>query len=216
VNGARDFLPTTASADEGMTDETERVTRILRDSPPGDRGAMDRVFPLVYDELRRLAHAQLVRQPSSETMSATVLIHEAYLRLVDQEQAQFADRVHFYAYAARVMRTILVDYARSRGAKKRGGDWQAVELDARHLSIDSQADLVLTVDEALTRLAAIDERLARVVECRFFGGMTEPETADLLGVTERTIRRDWIKARTWLHLELSDNHSSAGDPPIPE
>ncbi len=193
-----------------MTDDRDRVTRILRESPPGDRQALDRIFPIVYDELRRLAHAQLAGQPSGRTMSTTVLIHEAYLRLVDQTQARFEDRVHFYAYAARVMRTILVDYARSRGAQKRGGGLQFVEFDARDLPIESQADLVVAVDEALTRLADADQRLAQVVECRFFGGMTEAETAGLLGVTERTIRRDWIKARTWLHAELSDGPRPAG------
>ncbi len=193
-----------------MTDDRDRVTRILRESPPGDRQALDRIFPIVYDELRRLAHAQLAGQPSGRTMSTTVLIHEAYLRLVDQTQARFEDRVHFYAYAARVMRTILVDYARSRGAQKRGGGLQFVEFDARDLPIESQADLVVAVDEALTRLADADQRLAQVVECRFFGGMTEAETAGLLGVSERTIRRDWIKARTWLHAELSDGPRPAG------
>ncbi len=193
-----------------MTDDRDRVTRILRESPPGDRQALDRIFPIVYDELRRLAHAQLAGHPSGRTMSTTVLIHEAYLRLVDQTQARFEDRVHFYAYAARVMRTILVDYARSRGAQKRGGGLQFVEFDARDLPIESQADLVVAVDEALTRLADADQRLAQVVECRFFGGMTEAETAGLLGVTERTIRRDWIKARTWLHAELSDGPRPAG------
>ncbi len=193
-----------------MTDDRDRVTRILRESPPGDRQALDRIFPIVYDELRRLAHAQLAGHPSGRTMSTTVLIHEAYLRLVDQTQARFEDRVHFYAYAARVMRTILVDYARSRGAQKRGGGLQFVEFDARDLPIESQADLVVAVDVALTRLADADQRLAQVVECRFFGGMTEAETAGLLGVTERTIRRDWIKARTWLHAELSDGPRPAG------
>lgn len=195
-----------------MDDSGDRISRILRASPPGDRDAMDRVFALVYDELRRLAHSQLAVRSPGETISTTVLIHEAYLRLVDQDHARFSDRSHFYAYAARVMRTILVDYARSRGAKKRGGGWQAVELDGRDLPIHTQADLVVAVDEALTRLSAVDDRLGRVVECRFFGGMTEPETAEVLGVTERTIRRDWLKARTWLHAELSDGKGAASDP----
>jgi RNA polymerase sigma factor (TIGR02999 family) len=187
-----------------MPDDTDRISRMLRDSPPGDRAALDQIFALVYDELRTLAHGQLSRQPAGDTISTTVLIHEAYLRLVDQDRAHFPDRVHFYAYAARVMRTILVDYARSRGARKRGGDWKLVELDGRNLPVHTQADLVVAVDEALTRLSALDERLARVVECRFFGGMTETETAEVIGVGYRTIRRDWLKARTWLHAELSD------------
>ena len=191
-----------------MTSDSDDVSRILRDSPPADREALDRVVSLVYDELRRLAHAQLARQPAGHTISTTVLIHEAYLKLADQTGARFPDRVHFYAYAARVMRTILVDHARSRGAGKRGGGMQAVALEGRDLPIHTQADLVVGIDEALTRLARIDARLARVVECRFFGGMTDGETAAALGVTDRTVRRDWIKARTWLHAELAD----AGDP----
>lgn len=181
------------------------VSRILRESPPGDRRALDLVFSVVYDELRRLAHANLASQPRGQTIRTTVLIHEAYLKLADQTGAHFPSRSHFFAYAARVMRNILVDHARSRGAGKRGGGMQAVTLDERDLPIQTQADLVVGIDEALTRLGALDERLARVVECRFFGGMTENETAAVLGVTERTVRRDWIKARTWLHAELSDS-----------
>jgi RNA polymerase sigma factor (TIGR02999 family) len=196
-----------------MTDDSERVSRILRESPPGDRRALDRVFSLVYEELRRLAHAQLVRGPAGDTISTTVLIHEAWMRLADQTGARFPDRVHFYAYAARVMRTILVDHARTRGAQKRGGGWKAVDLSRGELAIDTQADLVVAVDEALTRLTALDERVGRVVECRFFGGMTEIETAEILGVTERTVRRDWLKARTWLHAELADGKQSPGDRP---
>ncbi|MEZ5318536.1 MAG: ECF-type sigma factor [Vicinamibacterales bacterium] len=178
------------------------VTRILQRSAAGDRAALDEIFPLVYQELRRLARRQLAGQPAGRTLTTTVLIHEAYLRLVDQREARFEDRAHFYAYAARVMRTVLVDAARARGARKRGGDRTPVELDERHLSVDAQADLILAVDQALGRLAAEDERLARLVECRFFGGMTDEDVAQALGVTDRTVRRDWIKARTWLFAQL--------------
>jgi RNA polymerase sigma factor (TIGR02999 family) len=181
-----------------------QVTEILRQSAAGDRQSLDRIFPLVYHELRRLARRQLAGQPAGRTLTTTVLIHEAYLRLVDQRDARFEDRAHFYAYASRVMRTVLVDAARARAARKRGGDWVPVAFDERDLPVDVQADLVLAVDQALTRLAADDERLARLVECRFFGGMTDEDVAKALGVTDRTIRRDWIKARTWLHAQLAD------------
>jgi RNA polymerase sigma factor (TIGR02999 family) len=184
------------------------VTQILQRSAAGDRDALNEIFPLVYQELRRLARRQLAGQPAGRTLTTTVLIHEAYLRLVDQRAARFEDRAHFYAYAARVMRTVLVDAARARSARKRGGDWTPVELDERHLSVDAQADLILAVDQALGRLAAEDGRLARLVECRFFGGMTDEDVAQALGVTDRTVRREWLKARTWLHAQL-------GEPPAP-
>ncbi len=185
------------------------LTGILRERDSGDERVLDRVFPLVYEELRKLAHAQLHGQGEGRTLSTTALVHEAYLRLVDQTRATFKDRLHFYGYAARVMRSVLVDYARARGARKRGGGWKAVELEAVDLPIQAQADLMVAIDEALDRLARLDERLARVVECRFFGGLTEAETASLLGVTERTVRRDWIKARTWLHASLAEEEPAA-------
>lgn len=199
------------SADRPMsTDDIPtpgEVTLILRQAADGHRQSLDRIFPLVYDELRGLARRQLAGQPAGRTLTTTVLIHEAYLRLVDQKHARFEDRAHFYAYASRVMRTVLVDAARARSARKRGGDQTPVALDERHLPVDAQADLVLAVDQALTRLAADDERLARLVECRFFGGMTDEDVAQALGVTDRTVRRDWIKARTWLHAQLGERRA---------
>ena len=188
------------------SEEERRITEILRSGADGGN-PIDRVFPVVHDELRRIAHAQLAGGRGRPTMSTTVLIHEAYLRLVDQDRVDFADRAHFFAYASRVMRTILVDYARSRGAIKRGGRWRAVPLDGQPLPIETQVELVLAVDEALERLAGLEPRLARLVECRFFGGMQDEETAAALGVSARTVRRDWLKARTWLHQELSEDGS---------
>jgi RNA polymerase sigma factor (TIGR02999 family) len=185
-----------------------QITEILQRSAAGDRNALDQIFPLVYQQLRRLARRQLAGQPAGRTLTTTVLIHEAYLRLVDQRQARFEDRAHFYAYAARVMRTVLVDAARARSAEKRGGDWTPVELDERDLPVDAQADLVLAIDQALGRLAQEDERLARLVECRFFGGMSDEDVAQALGVSDRTIRREWLKARTWLHSQLSQPPAS--------
>ena len=184
--------------------DTGSVTAILRSARNGHRDAMDQLFPVVYGELRRMAHRQLSSQPPGRTLSTTVLIHEAYLRLVDQQGAQFEDRAHFLGYASRVMRTVLVDYARARSTAKRGGKMRPVPLDAVNLSVSEQVDLVLSVDEALTRLAALDERQAQIVECRFFGGMSEAETGEVLAISERTVRRDWTKARAWLEVELGD------------
>jgi RNA polymerase sigma factor (TIGR02999 family) len=183
------------------------VTEILRRASAGDRAALDQVFPLVYEQLRRLARSKLSGQPSGRALSTTVLIHEVYLRLVDQTQARFEDRARFYAYAATVMRTVLVDEARARGAGKRGGGWTPVELDERDLPVESQADLVLAIHEALSQLATENARLAQLVECRFFGGMTDEDVAQALGVTDRTVRRDWLKARTWLHARLASQTS---------
>jgi RNA polymerase sigma factor (TIGR02999 family) len=179
------------------------VTEILRRASAGDRSALDQVFPLVYEQLRRLARGKLAGQRPGRAVTTTVLIHEVYLRLVDQTHARFEDRARFYAYASTVMRTVLVDEARARGAGKRGGGWTPVELDERELPVDAQADLLLAVHEALSQLAIEDARLAQVVECRFFGGMTDEDVAQALGVTDRTVRRDWLKARTWLHARLA-------------
>jgi RNA polymerase sigma factor (TIGR02999 family) len=180
------------------------ITEILRRAAAGDRGALEQVFPLVYQQLRRLARARLAGQPAGRTLTTTVLIHEVYLRLVDQRQARFDDRARFYAYAASVMRAVLVDEARARHAGKRGGGRAPVELDERDLPVDAQAELVLAVHEALAQLSAEDPRLAQLVECRFFGGMSDDDVAQALGVTDRTVRRDWVKARTWLHSRLAD------------
>jgi RNA polymerase sigma factor (TIGR02999 family) len=188
--------------------DTGRITEILRRASAGDRDALDQVFPLVYDHLRRLARGKLVGQPPGRTLTTTVLIHEVYLRLVDQRHARFEDRARFYAYASSVMRAVLVDEARARGARKRGGGWTPVELDERDLPIDAQADLVLAIHEVLGQLAGEDARLAQLVECRFFGGMSDDDVAEVLGVTERTVRRDWLKARTWLHSRLSGDASA--------
>jgi RNA polymerase sigma factor (TIGR02999 family) len=185
-----------------------QITDILRRAAPGDRNALNEIFPLVYQELRRLARRQLAGQARGRTLSTTVLIHEAYLRLIDQRVARFEDRARFYAYAARVMRNVLIDFARARSARKRGGDRTPTDLDDRNLAVDDQADLILSVDEALQRLAVEDERLARLVECRFFGGMTDEDVAAALGVSERTVRREWLKARTWLYQQLASRQPS--------
>jgi RNA polymerase sigma factor (TIGR02999 family) len=188
------------------------ITEALGELREGVPGALDRLVPLVYADLTRMAHRQLGLEPAGHTLSTTALVHEAYLRLVDQTRAQWADRAQFFAVAAHVMRRVLVDHARRHRAGRRGGEHRrAVSLDvldsadAGSLATGERAHVLLGVDEALERLAALDPRQARVVECRFFGGLTEPETAEALGVTERTVARDWVKARGWLYQELSND-----------
>jgi RNA polymerase sigma factor (TIGR02999 family) len=182
-----------------------------------DPTAWDRLIPLVYAELRAIAHRQLQRERRDHTLSTTALVHEAYLRLVDQRRAQWQDRGQFFAIAARVMRRVLIDYARRHRASKRAGAYQRVPLEVTTAALESgpgagdhlaaandRAEVLVTLDDALTRLAALDERLVRVVECRFFGGLTEEETASALGVTARTVRRDWAKAKGWLQRALKE------------
>ncbi|HET8622188.1 MAG TPA: sigma-70 family RNA polymerase sigma factor [Gemmatimonadales bacterium] len=182
--------------------DASTVTQLVRASGGGSREALDRLFAVLYDELRRVAHRQLLGQPRGATLNTTALIHEAYLRMVDQTQVDWEDRARFFGYAARTMRAIIVDYARRRGAQKRGGRLARLPFDDADLPIDVQADAILAVDEALTRLARMSERLSQIVECRFFGGMSLDETAAALSVSDRTVRRDWIKAKAWLYDEL--------------
>jgi RNA polymerase sigma factor (TIGR02999 family) len=182
-------------------DQLSTTDRLLR-AGAGQPDAVDGMFPVIYDELRRLAHRHLSHEQSGRTLGTTELVHEAYLRLVDQTRVQWNDRAHFLGVAAIAMRRILVDRARSRNSLKRGGARVSVPLDSIDLSSDDRADLLVALDEALDRLRALDERQARVVECRFFGGMTEDETAEALGISLRTAKRDWAKARSWLYTEL--------------
>jgi RNA polymerase sigma factor (TIGR02999 family) len=176
----------------------------LRDGAPGARDdALGRLVPLVYGELRRVAHRQLAAERPDHTLSTTAVVHEAYLKLVDQTRVSWEDRAQFFAIAARIMRRVLVDYARRRRALRRGGPRQPISLeDAAEVAMAERADEVVALDEALERLAVLDERLSRVVECRFFAGLTEDETAEVLGVTRRTVTRDWAKAKGWLYREL--------------
>ncbi|MEJ7813383.1 MAG: ECF-type sigma factor [Gemmatimonadaceae bacterium] len=194
--------------------EQHAITEALGELRNGVPGALDRLIPLVYADLSRIAHRQLSLEPTGHTLSTTALVHEAYLRLVDQTHAQWAHRAQFFAVAAHVMRRVLVDHARRHRAARRGGAHpRAVSLealesaDAGSLAVDDRADVLLAVDEAIERLAVLDARQARVVECRFFGGLTATETAEALGVTTRTVERDWVKARGWLYQELRDDAS---------
>lgn len=184
-------------------DTTERVTGLLQRAGAGDAAALDEAFPLVYDHLRRLAHRELLLEDTGHTLDTTALVHEAYLRLVDQRRGQYRDRTHFLAIAAIAMRRILVDHARRQTAAKRGGGARRISLDqAGDLATGDRADVLVALDDALGRLATLDARQARVVECRFFGGLTEEETADVLAISTRTVKRDWTKARAWLANEL--------------
>lgn len=184
-----------------MTDGAE-VTQLLRAHRDGDRAAFERLVPLVYDDLRRIARRQLGRGNPDGILQTTALVHESYLKLVDQSRADFQDRSHFLAVAARAMRQVVVDHARRRGAAKRGGGGHQTTLDEGHVAVESQAEWLLAVDQALTRLGERDGRLARIVECRFFAGLSEEETAAALGISVRTAQRDWMRARAWLQEEL--------------
>jgi RNA polymerase sigma factor (TIGR02999 family) len=178
------------------------VTELLIAHRDGSPDAFDRLVPLVYEDLRRIARIQLRRVRGGDTLDTGALVNEAYLRLVDQTRASWRDRGHFFAVAAIAMRQIVVDHARRRTRLKRGGDKAIVPLDEANEPGSREAAHVLEVDLALKKLAARDERLARVVECRYFAGLTEEETAAALGVSIRTAQREWFKARAWLRSEL--------------
>ena len=181
----------------------QSVTDLLVLAGAGDRAALDRALPLVYEELRRLARRQLRREADGHTLDTAALVHEAYLRLVDQTRGEWHDRSHFLAVAATAMRRILVDHARRHHAAKRGAAPVRLPIESvEQLAAEERAELLVALDESLQRLAALDARQARVVECRFFGGLTEEETAAALGIGLRTAKRDWAKARSWLYHEL--------------
>lgn len=173
-----------------------------------DPAAAESLFPLLYDELRRIAHRQLAVERPGHTLSTTALVHEAYVKLADQTRAQFESRAHFLAVAAQAMRRILVTHARKVRAEKRGGTWHRLDFDQVDIPVEERAEALVVLDSALDRLSALNPRLSQVVECRFFGGMTEEETAFALGVTERTVRRDWVKAKGWLLTDLDRGDAS--------
>ena len=173
------------------------ITELLEQARAGDEAARDRVFESVYAELRRLAHRQLAGQGNGRTLDTTGLVHECYLCLAGAK-GPIRDRGHFFALAARVMRQVIVDYARERLAQKRGGGARAIPVDDIEVAEERDALHLIEVSEMLDRLGAHDTRLAQVVECRFFAGLTEPETAEAMGISERSVRRDWAEARDWM------------------
>lgn len=170
---------------------------------------IDALYPVVYDELRRLAAAQRHRQAPSETLSTTAIVHEAYLRLAESGVAHWNDRSHFLAVAARAMRFVLVDHARARTAAKRGGRGQAVSFDEGAIVLDDRSEDVLAIEEALQRLEAHDARLGEVVQLRFFGGLSHEEIAEVVQRSVPTVKRDWTRARAWLHRFITEDISSA-------
>lgn len=183
-------------------DDRERITDLLLEVRKGTPDAIDRLFHAVYGDLRRIASRQLQGERPGHTLGTTGLVHETYLKLADQTRVQWQDRAHFYRVAAVAMRRILVDYARRHRAKRRGGELRRITLDENATAAE-RGETLLALDEALDRLAGLNQRLSQVVECRFFGGLTEEETAEALGLPLRTVQRDWAKARGWLYSELS-------------
>ena len=185
------------------TPETRDVTRMLVDWSQGDHAAMERLMPLVYDELRRLASSYLRRERSGHTLQATALVHEAYFRLIDQRSVTWQNRAHFFGVAAQLMRRILVDHARGRDAAKRGSGGPKISLDeAVAAPQETEIDLVV-LNDALTTLSQVDPQQSRIVELRYFGGLTIDETAEVIGVSPATIKREWNMAKAWLFREVS-------------
>jgi RNA polymerase sigma factor (TIGR02999 family) len=201
-----------------MTDPPDHsagdVTQLLRRVREGDARAVDSLIPLIYSELHDLAERQMRRERADHTLSPTALVHEAYVRLADQAEIDWQGRRHFFGIAARVMRQVLVDHARRRLADKRGGDQRRTALTGKQIAAEARPEEVLELDQALEQLDGFSPRLRQVVEYRFFGGLTEPEIAELLGVSTRSIQRDWVRARAWLHQALDDDEQAppgAGD-----
>lgn len=178
------------------------ITELLVAHGQGRHGALDELVPLVYADLRRMARAQARRQAPGATLDTGALVHEAYLRLVDERRAGWQDRRHFYAVAVMAMRQIMIDHARRRSRAKRGGGQHLTAVDDVADPVSADAEQLLDLDRALARLEETDPRLVRVVECRYFGGLTEQETADALGTSVRTVQREWLKARAWLREAL--------------
>jgi len=180
----------------------EEITARLHAAGQGDRAALDEVFTLVYEELRERARMQRLRWSGDDTLDTTALVHETYLKLVDQSKARWNDRVHFFRVAARAMRHVLVNYAEQRRAAKRGGGAPTVSLEEFNPVSEADADEVVALHEALERLAQASERQARVVEARFFAGLSVEETAQALEISPRTVKRDWRLACAWLHRDI--------------
>lgn len=206
---AKRFFPCATGAGHLQRESGSAVTELLVRWRDGDKEALESLMPLVYDELRRLAHYYLQRERSDHTLQSTALVHEAYLRLAGPGAPQWQNRAHFFGIAARVMRQILVEYARAHTAEKRGG------VGACKLTLDEALDLqqktdidVIALDSALTRLSELDPQQSRIVELRFFTGLTIEDTSEVMGISPATVKRDWTSARAWLHREIA--RSEAG------
>ena len=186
-----------------MTPSPNEVTQLLVAWSNGDRAARDEIMPLVYDELRRLAHRYMDRERRDHTLQTSALVNEAYLRLIDQKDVHWQNRAHFFGIAAQMMRRILVDYARKRGFAKRGGDDKPVSLEEAMIVSPERAANVVALDDALEILGEIDPRKSQIVELRFFGGLSVEETAEVLSVSPATVSRDWTLAKAWLRREMT-------------
>lgn len=186
--------------------ETQEVTLLLSALSRGERDAAGKLIPVVYDELRRLAAAYMRRERVDHTLQATALVHEAYLKLVEQRSVNWQSRAHFFGVAAQLMRRILIDHARSHLRQKRGGEQKKISLDEAFVFSPQQSADLVAVDESLERLAKLDARQARVVELRFFGGLSVDEAAEVLGVSPKTVKRDWSVAKAWLYADLKERH----------
>jgi len=178
------------------------ITQLLHQLSDGNANAVDALMPLVYDELHAMADRQMRRERANHTLNSTALVHEAYLKLVDQNRVNWQNRAHFFAIAAQAMRRILINYAQSRLAQKRGGGQVLATFNEEEVVRESRAGEIVALDEALTRLAELNERQSKIVEFRFFAGLTQEEIAEVLGVSVPTVRRDWRLARAWLAREL--------------
>jgi RNA polymerase sigma factor (TIGR02999 family) len=194
--------------ERGRASEAD-IRVLLGEMSAGSEEALDELIPLVYEELRAIAHQHVAHESSPEALDSTALVHELYLRVVEIYRVEWRDRSHFLAVASRLMRRILIDHARWRHRAKRGGEAIRVAFLESHAWIDPKLDELLALDEALTRLEVLDERRCRVVECRFFLGLTIAETAATLGVSAGTVKRDWRLSREWLERELSDREPDA-------
>lgn len=191
-----------------MADQaSEDVTALLSDSVNGDPTAASKLFPLLYDELRRLALSYMKRERSDHTLQPTALVHEAYIKLVQRGSLDWKGRAHFFGIAARVMRTVLIDHARAHLREKRGGGQSPIPMDEVFIFSPEKSHELVRLEQALERLTKIDPRQGKIVELRFFGGLTVEQTADLLEISPKTVKRDWSMAKAWLHGELkrSDN-----------
>jgi len=186
---------------------SHEVTELLVDWANGNQSAADRLMPRVYDELRRLAHHYMKQERPGHTLQTSALVNEAYLRLIDQKQANWQNRAQFFGIAAQLMRRILVDYARRRRYQKRGGDAQQVDLDEALIVSPTRSAQVVALDESLNELAQFDPRKSQIVELRFFGGLSIEETAKVLGVSPGTVMRDWTLAKAWLRKEINSEIS---------
>ena len=199
-----------------MSSEGDNITHLLAAYREGDGAALGKLVPLIYGDLQRLARRQLAGRRSGHTLNTTGLVHEAYLKLVDARQDDYNDRGHFFAVASLAMRQIIVDHARYYGAKRRGGSSPIRSLDSIDIAVEDEAESLVELDDALGRLGELDPRLPRVVECRFFAGLTAEETAEALQVSKKTVDRDWKRARAWLRRELDPNRSSTSADEAPD